>query len=197
MDKDEEERLEELYKGLYNEAMRYAEYQEADRLKQEYAAVRDQLRKKKQMSILGAAQNVLGNLIGDGTYGTSTVNIPLQELAHQQQQLAYQQQLAQMQIAGAGAVQGTQAKQVYPDVAYETGVLYLNGTALPEDWRGAYIDTLERTIASTPTRWVISFKSKWSKDVIKLYLDAEELSGKEAMKVAETYKETINQRRVG
>lgn len=89
-------------------------------------------------------------------------------------------------------------QQASQPIKYELGTLYLNAAPLPDDWRGAQIDRMERSMAgSGGPRWIFNFHSKWSKDVILLHLDAEELSGKEAMRVAETYKEALNQRRVG
>ena len=82
----------------------------------------------------------------------------------------------------------------------ECGVLYAhNGMPLADDWRGAYIDKVDRRFTGTVSspRWVYTFTSKWSNDAVALHLDALEMSGKEADKVAETYREALNQRRVG
>lgn len=84
------------------------------------------------------------------------------------------------------------------DFSPEYGTLYLNNKELPADWCGAKITEYKRSISVTGHRWVIVFLSKWDKALeIRLYLDVEELNGKEVNATAETYMEALNQRRAG
>jgi hypothetical protein len=114
-------------------------------------------------------------------------------------------QLQAAAISGFGSSQQEISRrlaqaQPKPIPVVDLNVLYLDGKPLPDDWRGAHIDsvTLKGFVGSTNTfRWVVTFSSKWSKDSIALHLDANEFSGKEANRIAETYKEALNQRRVG
>lgn len=78
----------------------------------------------------------------------------------------------------------------------KTGVLYTaNGELLADDWRGAVITDFAKRY--TNGRYEITFTSKWAGDAILLYVDAQEHSGAAADKIAETYKEALNQRRLG
>jgi hypothetical protein len=112
------------------------------------------------------------------------------------------EQLQAAAISGFGSSQqeiSRRLAQVTPQMPIvDLNVLYLDGKPLPDDWRGAQIDSFARTIyTGRSVRWSIKFNSKWSRDVITLFLDADEFSGKEADRIAETYKEALNQRRVG
>lgn len=130
-------------------------------------------------------QNMMGQAMGS-IIGTSTAQGIYQD---------YQNVITN----GTGLGQMVAAmQQAQQPIKYELGTLYLNAAPLPDDWRGAQIDRIARSVTGEGgPRWIFNFHSKWSKDVILLHLDAEELSGKEAMRVAETYKEALNQRRVG
>ncbi len=113
-------------------------------------------------------------------------------------------QLQAAAISGFGSSQQDMSRRLAqatsPMPIVDLNVLYLDGKPLPDDWRGAHIDsvTLKGFVRPTTTPlWVVTFSSKWSKDSITLHLDANEFSGKEANRIAETYKEALNQRRVG
>lgn len=175
--------IERMYKRAYNSMVQRGNHEEADRLVQEYESRMTQLRKEEDMalnsSLIGAAANTIFGSGGSG--GVLTTSTLPQD---------YQNALMQSVL-----VQPPEAP-----AKYEIGVLYLDGKPMPDDWRGAYIDRMERSIAGSgggDPRWIFSFKSKWSNANILLHLDANELSGKEADKVAETYKEALNQRRLG
>ena len=90
------------------------------------------------------------------------------------------------------------------EVAFEYGVPYASssGKPIPDDWRGAQLTGWDRSLEGTNTngthpRWAYRMFSDWSNDVVVLYLDANEVSGGEADKIAGTYMEALNQRRIG
>ena len=75
------------------------------------------------------------------------------------------------------------------------GVLFFRGGELPEVWMGAHYNSYQRAVVGR--QWKISYSSPFSSDTIMLWLSSEQFSGQEADKVARTYLETINQRRLG
>jgi hypothetical protein len=87
-------------------------------------------------------------------------------------------------------------QKVHPVKAKE-GVLMWQGRELPENWRGAEYKMGIRSLNADSKQWKFVFHSEWSSDTIILWLDPDTYSGSEADKIAETYLETINQRRVG
>jgi len=130
--------------------------------------------------------NALTNAVGiGGHYGSA---LQAQDYHKMQNQIAQQ------------FVQASQIAAPRPDKEYELGTFYTNGAELPADWAGAKVDGYERAVAGSGgpnPRWQYVFKSKWSKDTIMVQFDANELSGKEANKLADTYMEVLNQRRAG
>ena len=104
--------------------------------------------------------------------------------------LAAQNQPAQGSM-GALAQQGTQVKPI----TEKEGVLFFRGGVLPEKWMGAHYDSYQRAVVGK--QWKISYSSPYSSDTIMLWLSSEQFSGQDADKVARTYLETINQRRLG
>ena len=83
-------------------------------------------------------------------------------------------------------------KEFVPDF----GVLYTHSEELPADWAGAKITSYRRIC--TGNKWQVIFSSKWDKTLtIELFLDLEELNGKEVNETANTCMEALNQRRVG
>lgn len=78
--------------------------------------------------------------------------------------------------------------------AAEEGVLMFRGAPLPEVWRGAEYKLSNR--AQVAKQWKMSFTSDYASDTIMLWLSSETHSGLDADKVALTYLETINQRRL-
>jgi hypothetical protein len=78
---------------------------------------------------------------------------------------------------------------------YPHGVLYMNGHQLEADWRGAEYKDYVRTVNTKV--WILRFRSEWSSDEIVVHLDIDAYSGTEVNKLAETYLEAINQRRLG
>lgn len=149
-----------------------------DHWKKEYEKLLAKLEMESQMIDQNTAAQAMGSIIG-----TSTT------------QGLYQNALTTGVGAGQLLMQQNTPKEA---PKYECGVLYLNGAPLPDDWRGAYTDRIERSMAvGDNPRWIFNFKSKWGSEIIVLHLDAEKMSGEEATRVAETYKEALNQRRVG
>lgn len=130
--------------------------------------------------------NALNTSVGiGGHYGSMLQSQDYQKMQHQ-----IAQQLAQ----------AAQTAAPRPDKEHEPGTFYMNGAELPADWAGAKVDGYERAVAGSGgpnPRWQYVFKSKWSKDTIMVQFDANELSGKEANKLADTYMEVLNQRRAG
>jgi hypothetical protein len=100
-------------------------------------------------------------------------------------------QMLQNATMGAGPVQGTASKSAEA----EEGVLMFRGAVLPDKWMGAHYGVTNR--AAVGKQWKISFTSLYSSDTIMLWLSMDEFSGNDADKVAATYLETINQRRLG
>lgn len=130
-----------------------------------------------------------------------------QEKADQMQSInAMQQQGLQSSIAN-NALQGvfstsigvsTGIGQQTPKSAKEKeGVLIWQGRELPEVWRGAEYKFGARAFVPLSRQWRIEFRSDFSMDTIMLWLDPDKHSGEEADKIAATYLETINQRRLG
>ena len=93
---------------------------------------------------------------------------------------------AQNQMAQAQAIKPAEDKE---------GVLFFRGGELPEKWMGAHYDSYQRVVVGK--QWKISYSSPYSSDTIMLWLSSEQFSGQDADKVARTYLETINQRRLG
>ena len=77
----------------------------------------------------------------------------------------------------------------------KNGVLMFRGAPLPDKWMGAFYAMVNRVPVGK--QWKISFNSEFSSDTIMLWLSMDEFSGNDADKVAATYLETINQRRIG
>ena len=110
--------------------------------------------------------------------------------AQNQMMNAAQNQLA-TGLANSAALQNAATK---PAEA-EEGVLMFRGAPLPDKWMGAHYDTTSRAVVGR--QWKISFMSDHSSDTIMLWLSVDQYSGNDADKVAATYLETINQRRLG
>lgn len=89
------------------------------------------------------------------------------------------------------------APQAPKPMQEKEGVLFWQGRELPEVWRGAEYKIGARSFNATSRQWKIEFRSDFSKDTIMLWLDPDKHSGEEADKIAATYLETINQRRLG
>lgn len=102
-----------------------------------------------------------------------------------------------------GGLGGSQAYGNTPKAPQEvkpaiTGQLMWKGAPLPAEWRGAQYDICTRTLTGTKyPHWVLEFESKWTTDRIYVYLDAEKITGEEALRLSETFLEVINQRRLG
>lgn len=121
-----------------------------------------------------------------------------------QQNLAQQNAAGQMWGQAAAQTVGmrslmreearTALKAVQSGLA-EEGVLMFRGAPLPENWRGAHYRSY--AIAQVSSQWRITFGSDWSELSIMLWLSATTYSMDAASKVAETYLESINQRRLG
>lgn len=77
------------------------------------------------------------------------------------------------------------------------GVLFWQGREMPEVWRGAEYKFGSRRFVAMSHQWQVSFVSDFSSDTIMLWLDPDKHSGEEVDKIAATYLETINQRRLG
>jgi hypothetical protein len=125
------------------------------------------------MSAAQAAQNIYGAGLGNQTQNA-------------------QNQLAKSALQNAGMASVAQGMK--PAEA-EEGVLLFHGAPLPEKWLGAHYALGVR--APVGKQWRINFTSEFSSDTIMLWLSMEKYSGIEADKVAATYLETINQRRLG
>lgn len=115
-----------------------------------------------------------------------------------QQNAIMQKAMMQQMTTGTGLAQNMQ--NAYPPTGKEFvpdfGVLYTHNKELPADWAGAKITSYRRIC--TGTRWQVMFSSKWDKALtIELFLDIEELNGKDVNEMAATYMEALNQRRVG
>ena len=87
------------------------------------------------------------------------------------------------------------------EATYALGTPYSesSGKPIPDDWRGAQLTGWDRSILfhSNHPRWVYRMRSDWGNDIVLLHLDANEVSGGEADKIAGTYMEALNQRRIG
>ena len=129
-----------------------------------------------------------------------------QEKADQMQSInALPQQGLQSSIANAlqgvfstsiGVSMGT-GQQTPKSAKEKEGVLIWQGRELPEVWRGAEYKFGTRAFVPLSRQWRIEFRSDFSMDTIMLWLDPDKHSGEEADKIAATYLETINQRRLG
>ena len=86
-------------------------------------------------------------------------------------------------------------QQVMKPAEEKNGVLMFRGAELPDKWMGAFYAMVNRIPVGK--QWKISFNSEFSSDTIMLWLSMDEFSGNDADKVAATYLETINQRRLG
>ncbi|CAB4241129.1 hypothetical protein UFOVP228_27 [uncultured Caudovirales phage] len=75
------------------------------------------------------------------------------------------------------------------------GILFFRGGEMPDRWLGAHYSRIARVAVGK--QWKISFTSEFSSDTIMLWLSMDQYSGNDADKVAATYLETINQRRLG
>lgn len=176
--------LERHYKDLYNTARGHGDYRTADSI---YAAYMTKRKELEMQDLYGTANQIGSTLLG------------LNNAVGIADQSAYQQALMNQQLYGLGIT--NQAGLSAPNIAKqdfkpEFGVLYMNGTELPADWSGAKITSYKRTVGDA--RWVVLFESKWDKSLeIRLYLDMEELNGKEVNETANTYMEALNQRRAG
>lgn len=95
-----------------------------------------------------------------------------------------------------GVAMGVGQQAVKPTKEKE-GVLFWQGREMPEVWRGAEYKFGSRRFVAMSHQWQVSFVSDFSSDTIMLWLDPDKHSGEEADKIAATYLETINQRRLG
>ena len=102
------------------------------------------------------------------------------------------QNIAQQGYSHGGGIVSTQNM---PRQAHPFGQLYLNGAPLPAEWRGAEYAGIERSTFNT--FWELRFSSKWSGEYIYVHLDLNKHSDDEVNKLAQTFLEVINQRRVG
>lgn len=94
-------------------------------------------------------------------------------------------------VANGAMAQGVPLKSAEE----KNGVLMFRGGELPDKWMGAHYSRVARVPIGR--QWKISFSSEFSSDTIMLWLSMDEFSGNDADKVAATYLETINQRRLG
>lgn len=119
--------------------------------------------------------------------------------ALQQQGMGVGQKLfGSLDPRGLGSASGNNVVQQTPKSAKEKeGVLIWQGRELPEVWRGAEYMFGTRAFVPLSRQWRIEFRSDFSMDTIMLWLDPDKHSGEEADKIAATYLETINQRRLG
>lgn len=100
-------------------------------------------------------------------------------------------------ITGNGAV--AVGPWVDPAAAYTIwGQLVWEGAPLPSDWRGAEYTEYSRTFKGREhPYWEVSFNSKWCPTPIFARFDAEKHTGEEVERIAKTFLEVINQRRLG
>lgn len=182
------QRLKEGAEAAYHRYMSEEDLERAQEVQYIYQAEQEKLKRGNAMPV-----NSMGSGLHDSqlVYGTN----PAQQAAnnHAVLSMAAQQNAAvQNTLTGIGPAM---AQQVRPAEAKE-GVLMWQGRELPEDWRGAeYTDTAIE-INAVSRQHKITFRSKWSSDSIMLWLSTHTYSGAEAMKVAATFLEVINQRRI-
>lgn len=97
-------------------------------------------------------------------------------------------QSPQVMRKNAGPVPVVEAKA-------EKDVLLWKDRPLPEDWRGAEYREWRRDVFDGC--WRLRFKSPWTTTEITVLLDMETNSGADVNKMAGTFLEVINQRRLG
>ena len=165
----------EHYATMSNDpAMRRVEAEYADRLAQlqrKYCMDNDQMNRA-----MGAIANPYAGVGPDGQLGQSN-----------------NQNGAVMNLMMQNAAMGQQ--RVIKPAEEKNGVLMFRGAPLPDKWMGAFYAMVNRVPVGK--QWKISFNSEFSSDTIMLWLSMDEFSGNDADKVAATYLETINQRRIG
>lgn len=174
-----EEALDAQCREQFDAAMRHGDFQQAEYIKEKCAYEMDKLRKCAQMS--NKYQN------------------PYQNVANQvAQNAAMAQQMSNVNGALTSGIAGlNQSRHSVRSHPPKLGVLLLEGgQEVPEDWRGAEITEVRRAMYDEK-HWWCSFSSKWGGPSITLYLSSDEYSGKEADKMAEIFKEVLNQRRMG
>lgn len=169
-------KLEAYCKAEWEEARYRGDMRRADEIHNFFETRKREIEMGEYDGYMNAAQNTsLGQIMGTGTIGTAS-------------QYPNTQQLQAM----------TQLAQSKTDFKPELGVLYLHHNELPADWSGARITDYKRAVDAHRTYWLVVFSSKWDKALeIRLYLDMEDINGKEAIAMAETFKEALNQRRSG
>lgn len=176
-------RFEQKCRAMWEEARYRGDVRLADEIYRHFEQRKYEMSNGLNDAYLGAMQG-LGNAgLLQNVFGQQAMN-----------QLAVSNNTSTIQNV---ANQQTQAPP-QTDFTPEHGVLYLHSKELPADWCGAKITEYRRDIGVVGSRWVITFASKWDKALaIRVYLDAEELNGKEVNAMAQTYMEALNQRRAG
>lgn len=182
--------LETRLKKEYDDAKYYGEHERAAEIENHFFRCRDELEKLHMSNQQSDYQNAYAQALGQqqnitGINAAQGIGITDPRFNSHL--------IGQMQNAKT-------AEAEKPMSSYAFDTLYLRGQPLPEDWAGAKIDKYDRSVngsGTTAARWMYQFSSKWGTDKITLHLDAQQLSGKEADEIAQTYMEVLNQRRVG
>ena len=136
---------------------------------------------------------LLNSLIGTGQQATSAdsfaAEIVVANLASAANIANNSNQYPQM-YASAASLQN-----IPKQVRYPFGELYTRNQPLPVDWRGAEYGEVEREVENGC--WKLTFSSKWTHETIIVHLDLQTLSGEQVDRMAKTFLEVINQRRLG
>lgn len=189
-----EAELERFCKDAYEAARYYGNYDRADKIENEFLRLRDGLRKgypvnydnlRQQFESLAtpAQLGAMAQQAGGSIYGTTGIAGAYDNV------LTHGSNIASTTISKLSKL----SKPLIPPL----NVLTLNGKELAPEWRGAEITSVTREPLHTYTCWLLRFISKWSTDQVHMYLSMEEVSGKDADAMGETFKEALNQRRVG
>ena len=140
-----------------------------------------ELRRRFEMDYGDVLGQTVNSLTGLGMNSLAAQN----QLAVDSRKLMMNAAMSQTQAAGTPIKPATEKE----------GVLFFRGKELPEKWLGAYYGGTNRAVVGK--QWKISFTSDYSSDTIMLWLSTDQYSGNDADKVADTYREMINQRRLG